>query len=275
MKLIGFEKYKDGTVQEYLPRNEQMKDSSEHRRMFIHMFNAYTNSSAFHFTNEEMSTGNDLYEIFKNKIKKMLFTPCIVVHKPACKLTGKIQTSPRPVLNFIRLEQKENRMIRQDVSFKRASELIGLLYGSGECRLLCDLDDMFLHLVYERAKLVNRQNKVYLYDHTIVIEDRREEVSATLLIPSYTKIDKQNIYDDPVIAAHMQTVLAALKETQIRQIYLVYPKHDKFKKYFTIKLMGEVPLKEDEYRVKVIPYSFSFCTRKQKKTTLTRRQKCR
>lgn len=76
-----------------------------------------------------------------------------------------------------------------------------------------NLDDMFLHLVYEKESIVSH---------------------------------------------HLKTVLKTLEETQIRQIYLVYPKHDKFKKHIQIKLAEETKLAEDEYQVKIIPYSFSF-----------------
>jgi len=165
-------------------------------------------------------------------------------------------------------------MINPKVSLEQAAKLIDLICNHKECKFLCDLDDMFLHLVYERVKLVNRKNKVLLFDKTIVIQDHRKGVSPTLLIPAYSKIDKNNLYHEPIISQHMQTVLSTLKETQIRQIYLVYPKHPEFKKHVSIKLLDKIPLSEEEYRVKVIPYSFSFCIKNQKKITLTRRQKC-
>ncbi len=125
---------------------------------------------------------------------------------------------------------------------------------------------MFLHLVYERIKLVNKEAKVYLYDKTIIINHYNKEVSPTLVIPSYSKVSGELIYQDSIISHHLKTVLKTLNETQIRRIYLVYPKNLKFKKHITIKLMDKIELAEDEYRVKMIPYSFSFCTRAVKKS---------
>ena len=155
----------------------------------------------------------------------------------------------------------------------QASKLTRFIQGDNKYKLLCDMDDMFLHLVFERAKLVNRKNQVLLFDKTIVIKNHRSEVSSTLLIPAYTMIDKQNLYHEPIIAEHLKTVLSTLEETEIRQIYLVYPKHSEFKRHISLKLLDKIPLKEDEYRVKVIPYSFSFCIKNQNNTTYTRRQK--
>lgn len=132
-------------------------------------------------------------------------------------------------------------------------------FNSGE--LLFDLDDMFLHLVYERAKLVNKSSRVQLFEDTIIIKGNSEEVSSTLLIPAYTQIDKNEIYSNTLISEHLKTVLKTLKDTQIRQVFLVYPKHPKFMKHITIDLHDKIKLRDEEYRVKMIPYSFSFCTR--------------
>jgi len=128
---------------------------------------------------------------------------------------------------------------------------------------------MFLHLVYERAKLVNKDAEVLLFEKSIVIRKKEKNLSPTLLIPSYAQVSKESIYGDDIVSKHLKTVLKTLKETEIRQIYLVYPKHDKFKKHLRIRLMDKVPLAEEEYRVKMIPYSFSFCTRVLQKSCST------
>ncbi len=270
---VGFEKNGNGEIKEYLPASEQMKSTYEQRQMFLHLYNAYMDEG-LRFSRQEMSQGDDLFEIFRSKIENMLFAPSLFPFEtPSCRTMCIDAATSRKIASFA-CGAYGSRTVKPQANLSQITRLIGLVYKPDGCGLLCDLDDMFLHLVYERAKLVNRKNKVLLFDKSIVIQDHRENVSSTLLIPTYKKIDKKRIYDDPVISSHMQTVVNTLKETAIRQIYLVYPKHPEFKKYLTIKLLGEVPLKEDEYRVKVIPYSFSFCTRKQKKTTFTRRQKC-
>ena len=141
------------------------------------------------------------------------------------------------------------------------------LVGFKNGELLFDLDDMFLHLVYERVKLVNKKATVHLLEKTIVIKERREGGTSTLLIPSYIKVSKDDIYTHALIKEHMETVKKTLNETKIRQVYLVYPKHDKFKRHIAIKLENKVSLAEDEYRVKMIPYSFSFCTREKRQNS--------
>ncbi|TET89907.1 MAG: hypothetical protein E3J96_01045 [Sulfurovum sp.] len=277
MTIVGFEQTSNGQIREYLPKNEQLASENEQRQMFLHMFNAYVDEE-MRLSKKEMLDGQNIYEVFRNKIEKMLFTPCILQGNTPRNIVNIACIPSRSINVFVQggyeKQEKYKKIVNPKAPLKQISKLIDLVYNNKECKLLCNLDDMFLHLVYERVKLVNKQNKVLLFDKTIVIQDRRKDVSPTLLIPAYTKIDKNNLYDEPIISHHMQTVLSTLKETQIRQIFLVYPKHPEFKKHVSIKLLDKIPLGEDEYRVKVIPYSFSFCIKNQKKTTHTRRQKC-
>ena len=231
MFLVGFEKMADGRVKEYLPFNKQLTSVKEKRVMFMHMFNTYVDKE-LRFTKKEMHNGDNLYEIFQNKIEAM----------------------PN--------DEHSNKLAR-------------LIYNNKECKLFCDLDDMFLHFVYERAKLVNKNKSVLLGDKSILIQEKKKSTPPALLIPAYTQIDKKNLFQELTVKKHIKTVLNTLKETEIREIYLIYPKHPEFKRYIPVKLLDKIPLNKDEYSVKVVPYSFSFCTRMQKKTTHIRRQKCR
>ena len=273
MTIVGFEKTANGRVEEYLPLNTQLSGTKEKRTMFMHMFNAYVDEE-LRFTREEISNGENLHEIFQHKIEKMLFYPCVLKIQATQHIVS-IACVPSSSINIFVQRGHKRRPINPNVSLMQVAKLIDLVYNHHECKLLCDMDDMFLHLVYERTKLVNKTKKVLLYDKNILIQDERKDVSPTLLIPAYTHIDKKNLHYQPIVRHHMKTVLSTLKETQVRQIFLVYPKHPEFKKHVSIKLLDKIPLCEDEYRVKVIPYSFSFCIEKQKTTTtLTRRQKC-
>jgi len=224
MSMVGFIKDRE-KITEYLPKSEQLSSQIEKRILFFNLYNYYVEKE-MRITKKEMLIGENIHEVFKNKIASLS--------------------------NDLRLKQK-------------FSKLIG--FNNGE--LLFDLDDMFLHLIYERVKLVNKNAKIYLYDKTIIIKENEKGVSPTLLIPAYEKVSGATLYEDEIISHHLKTVIKTLKETQIRQIYLVYPKHDKFKKHIQLKLMDKIPLSEDEYRVKVIPYSFSFCTRTARKCCST------
>lgn len=260
MTFVGFEQKSNGQIKEYLPYSEQLSSDREKRIMFFHLFNAYMGEE-MQFTKKEMLQGDNIYEVFRNKIEKMLFAPCISPGKPPVKIRSVSGKYSRSVNLFS--PEAYKKVIHPSVSIGEAVKWIGIIKGVEGYRFLADMDDMFLHLVYERAKIVNRENKVLLYDKSILIQNRREEVSDTLLIPTYHMIDKDNLTNEPTVYKHMQTVLKTLNQTEIRQIYLVYPKHTMFKKHINVRMSHQVSLEEEEYNVKVIPYSFSFCTRQQ------------
>lgn len=262
MTIVGFEQEKNGKIKEYLPYSKQLSSEREKRIMFFHLFNAYVGEE-MKIRKKEMLQGRNIYEVVRNKIEKIFFVPCILRWKPPVTTAFTPNKSSHSVNLFV--SGGYQKVIDPSVSVEEAAKWIALISDGKQFRFLAGLDDMFLHLVYERAKMVNRENRVLLYEKSIVIENSRDEVPDTLLIPSYHMIDKDNLGNEPVVAEHMQTVLKTLNDTKIRQIYLVYPKHTMFKKHINVRIPHQISLEEEEYSVKVIPYSFSFCTRQKKR----------
>ena len=242
--LVGFSLNK-GKVVEYLPKNEQFSSKAEQRRIFFSLYNHYVESD-MKLSKKEIANGENIYEVFKNKIKTLT---CCTRWSPSQIHVMRGYNTRNLLLKSLMLGQKFSQLIQE---------------GSNK-NLLFDLDDMFLHLVYERVKKVNPKSNIVLLEKSIVIIDPRENVSSTLLIPSYLKLERSTINSDPCIKEQMDEACKALNETEIKQVYLVYPKHPKFTKHINVDLHDKVRLSEEEYRVKMIPYSFSFCTRNRSK----------
>lgn len=258
MTMIGFEQTPNGQIKEYLPASEQLLSDREKRVMFFNLFNAYC-EKGMKFTKKEIERGDTIYEVFQNKIDKLLYLSSVYTALPIHRNNIFGWKVSRTISDFP--GKNMQKIINPNVSLVLVEKWIRLISGESGYRFLADLDDMFLHLVYERAKLVNKHNEVLLFEKSIVIVHHDENVSNTLLIPSYRMIDKNNLQKDPSIAKQMQTVFDTLNTTDIRQVYLVYPKHATFKKHINIKVPHQVLLNEEDYRVKVVPYSFSFCSK--------------
>ena len=124
-------------------------------------------------------------------------------------------------------------------------------------QVLFSVDDMFSNLVYERIKKVNRGKPVKLLDDGICIDEKE---GSTLVIPCFTEMNIKDIY----MYKEMSKVKKNIQNKKYNQVYLVYPKTDEFKRHIELKL-PELKINEDEYRVKVIPYSFSFCLKNRTK----------
>ena len=271
MAQIGFLQSNEGGYKEFLPYSEQLQSDTQKRLLFFHMLNAYLDEPAIRFTKKESLSCAGIKTCIHNKIMKMLDISCIRTYTPY-KGHITIDAASTLLIYAYFLGKKIPFPFRKRPKLP-AGKLIDLIYKPQGLSLMLDIDDMFLHLVYERVKLVNRPESVQLYEKHIVICNGKGE--STMLIPAYTKIDPRYLNYDPIVEAHVHTAAQTLKQSTIRNIFLVYPKHTGFTKYMHVRITEDIPLQSDEYRVKEIPYSFSFCTQRQNKNTHTRRQKCR
>ena len=266
MKLVGFTKQVNGTYKEYLPYNEQLTSDKQKRVIFFNMFNMYIDKD-LQFSKKEMRQNCTIEETFERKIISSIDISCIKTFTPYSGANIKIDITSS-LLIFAYFTHRPISFPLKNKPLLPIGKLINLIYTPKGLSLLLDLDDMFLHLVYERIKKVNRYADVLLYEKSIVIKDKREGVADTLVIPSYRKLDKDHLYEDIDFITQMNGVEKTLKEGDISQIFLVYPKHPNFEKHINIKLPFQAKLSEDEYKVKVMPYSFSFCAKETRKKGL-------
>ncbi len=248
VNMVGFRVDNQNRVIEFLPKNEQFNSEKKRRAIFFNLYNYYVDKE-IRLTKNEIKNGANIYEVFHNKIKSLA----------CCTLGGPVLVNLNfhtKKINFHQGCNKQERILKLRKRFEN------LIKFNNNSELFLDLDDMFLHLVYERAKKVNPKATVLLLEKSIIIVDSRADVSSTLLIPSYLKLEKESINSNLIIKEQMDEVCKTLNEAQkIKQVYLIYPKHPKFMRHINVDLHDKVRLREEEYRVKMIPYSFSFCTK--------------
>jgi hypothetical protein len=246
--MVGFRLDNKQNVVEFLPKNEQLNSEKKRRAIFFNLYNYYVDQE-MRLTKVEIKNGANIYEVFQNKIASL--SCCTHVSPVLFKLNVNTHN--------IRFHHGCNN---QENTLKLRKKFENLVKLGSNAELFFDLDDMFLHLVYERAKKVNPKGNVVLLEKSILIIDQRENVSSSLLIPSYLKLERESINFNSKIKEQMEEACKTLNETEkIKQVYLIYPKHPKFMKHINVDLHDKVRLRDEEYRVKMIPYSFSFCTK--------------
>ena len=256
MQLVGFTKDLNGKYVEFLPDNEQLTSTQQKRAIFFNLLNSYM-SEDISFTQKEIAIHATIEEIFKQKIISQIDISCVKTFKPYTGINIKIDISTSLLIYAYFLNKTiPFPLMRKPILL--AGKLINLIYQPKGLSLLLDIEDMFLHLVYERIKKVNRYADVLLYDNTIVIQDKRDHVPTAMIIPSYRKIEKDLLHEDKMFEQQMHHVQQTLDTGNSEHIYLVYPKHPNFKKHIEIKLPY---IRDEKYKIKVMPYSFSFCTK--------------
>jgi len=232
------------------------------------MFNFYT-PDELKFNMKKLNTKNTLLKIFTQKIETLIPTSFVYKYTRANKFNiDRISTNiinnffsfiHTPKGKFLTKGYKHNLKLFSKRPELLIAKWIELIFINGQLRILFDLNDIFSNLVYECIKKVNKDKKVTFYEDGISILGEKNDVTSTFVIPNFSS------FDSKMMRIENQVKLAGkeLEKGLHNQIYFVYPKSSTFKKHIELKLM-ELPLSENEYRVKLIPYSLSFCLKKFK-----------
>ena len=132
-----------------------------------------------------------------------------------------------------------------------AAELIQLMFNGKEVRMMLDLNILFTQTVYHRIKC-EADKKVTLDAPYIHID---QHGVRTRIYPRWKHVDPKNLEkrDRDIDGGFLR-----LKSEEIDQCYLVYPKTERFRRHITVKNGASEHLK-------MIPYSFTFCTRERKR----------
>lgn len=257
MQWVGFIQKQDGTVTEQLPKSDQMDNKFKRRALFFNLYNFYVERE-LRLEKEIYMRAATIKEAFDRKIQNML---------RGCQRAKKGSFQPDPATTQLIQAYCTNRpVVTSQAPRTPLGKIIQMISGHGGFGLMLDLDDMFLTLVYERIKKVNRGKKVVLGEKEIIIYDPDPRVSPTLVLPFYAPVAQESMQTNPQVTERIKRVKSCLDKGEIRQIFLVFPKSSAFAKHLEMKFADSVRLSDDEYRVKMIPYSFSFCIKNQKRS---------
>ncbi len=267
-KFIGFE-YQNSAYKEYLPCSKQTTTKEQQRSLFLSMFNFYMHED-LRFQKSEFDLKKTLLNNFVCKIESLI--PISFIYKKRGIKSFKFDLISTTIINnflststiqkgrFLTKHCKPNRRFFSKTPTLLIAKWIELIYKNSHTQILFSLSDMFSNLVYERIKKVNRGKKVIVLKDGISIVGCGKDKTSTFVVPCFSVFDIDKIHTSNQINIAKEE----LKEKKHNQIYIVYPKTEEFKKHIELKL-PELNINEDDYRVKVIPYSFSFCLKNQNK----------
>ncbi len=116
----------------------------------------------------------------------------------------------------------------------------------------------FFNFVYK--KIARDTKNRYVTKNSDSIDIIPFHSSPVRVIPIHKEIDLANLN----ITQEIQRAKEIILNNNIPQIYLVYPKHDKFTRHIQIKLQ-ELDTCSEEYIIKVIPYSLNSILRTKRR----------
>lgn len=261
MRKIGFMPYKT-TQKEILPKSYRVDTRPQRRKMLIAMLNEQLSEAArFDLSNPAAFT-RTLLELFDTKI--LSFFPChrlrperprpvtrILMYETA--LFGQFfNYSRHPLARWFATCMPYRESFRMQSGHTHpAAELIGLIFDGREIRLTLDLDTLFAQTVFQRIK--REPSKTITLDPPYIHIDQNGV--RTRLHPRWRRIDPDRL------ETHREEIdngFRQLRDEGIDQVYLLYPKTERFQRH--------IQLKNDRTdQLKMIPYSFTF-TQKEKRS---------
>ncbi|MEA2098612.1 MAG: hypothetical protein U9P72_00610 [Campylobacterota bacterium] len=259
MRKIGFAKFKN-TTKEILPKTYKINEITCQRKMFCTMINQYLSKKSKFDLKKTTLFNSSLLQIFEDKIISFFQFYKLKPEYPQ-KITRiyieesllfnqYFKQSKHPKMRYLTRGIKFNPDFKMLLGYSHPSiDLIQLIFNGKEIEMMLDLNEVFARTVYNRIKK-EKDKKVTLDSPYIHIT---QHAVKTRLFPKWKHINPKDIS----LNKDIKNGLTQLKEEDIDQCYLVYPKTDNFKKHISVK-------DESSIELKMIPYSFTF-TNKGKK----------
>ncbi|AFV97883.1 MULTISPECIES: hypothetical protein [unclassified Sulfuricurvum] len=258
MRKIGFVR-QDGRVKEILPHSYHIHSLSNRRKMFLSMLNAVLPKEA-HFEFSRCSkVKEDVYTLLQDKV--MSFLPMhrlrpetsqpivtILIHESGV-INRFLQRIDTPLGDYLSSGGYKGILYSTPGFTHPSAALASLMMRDGKIEMMLDLDELFTQTVFKRIK--PQEGTIVTRDESFIHISSGGQV--TRLHPRWKRMNSDSLN---LRKGDINTAFDELRRESINAYYLVYPKMDDFTRHILIK-------NSDENPVKIIPYSFTFCTKEK------------
>lgn len=269
MRKIGFVQTAHGE-KEMLPRTYGIETLAARRKMCLTMINdSLRPEERFSLQNDTQFSGS-LHAIFKAKIFSFFQMHGLrperaqrvtrIYAKESLLFNHYFKTEQDPkACFFARATPAQTPGVPSASYIHPAASLIRLIFDGAAIGLSLELDSLFAQTVYRRIKR-DKETTVSLDLPYIHIDSHGVR---TRLYPRWKRLDPTNAY------TRQRTLREGrnhLRESGVHECYFIYPKTEKFRRHIEVRT-------EAAGRVKVVPYSFTFCVKSGKCGRKTKAQK--
>lgn len=245
MKKIGFDKNL-----EFLPSFDKFQSTVNQRVMFLKLFNQEVTCN-LRFSKKEFIAcrKESLFNIFVKKI----FSHLLYVDATSYSFILDVEKSIK-INKFIKKVNLENTynfknfslLNKEPKNINVAVDLIDIFEEQG-CSFYLDGNKVFKNFVSNKIITNNKSKKIDVNSDSIDIESE-ENSFKTKIFTFWEFINSKSLEIDK----HIQKAVNCINNGDFKQIYLVYPKHEKFDKHIRIRTEK---ITCGEYEIKLIPYS--------------------
>jgi len=264
-RCIGFAPLEDA-YQEIMPRSFRIKSDKERRSMSLALLNTILPATC-RFESKQAYRAS-LPSLFTEKVLSMI--GCEMVRRPQGSnrivriyakssgyLSAALQALPHPRAQFLGqrgVHAGYDEALNATESYPLL-DLVRVIFDGEEIALRAHLDTLFLNLVKERVAARQPNSTIEQKKHYLVVE---KEGVRTVLLPRWKHLESGDVN------AHREMIdeaMVLVRNEEHHQLYLIYPKNDRFTRHIPVRYPNAAP--EENRRLKLIPYSFTFCIKKE------------
>lgn len=258
MRKIGFTLTNHRT-KEILPHSYHIHSLSNRRKMFLSMLNTMLPKEAHFNVSRCKQVKQDVYTLLRDKV--LSFLPMhrlrpepsqrivtILIHESGVidRFLHHIDT---PLGKYLSSQGYKGMLYSTPGFDHPAAALAALMMQNGKIEMMLDLDELFTQTVFKRIK--PQEGTIVTRDESFIHISSGGQI--TRLHPRWKRMNSDSL---SLRRNHINTAFDELNRDAIDSYYLVYPKMDDFTRHILIK-------NSDENPIKIIPYSFTFCTKEK------------
>ncbi|MGM0518890.1 MAG: hypothetical protein ACQERD_04510 [Campylobacterota bacterium] len=240
--FVGFDNNR-----EFLPKDfDKFNSKYRLRQLFLSLSNNVLKEFC-HFSKKEQRRLSfyPLKIAFEYKIETLL--PNSMLRKPKINSSFNFCLKSTIIINnYLYGKKTDNSLFVRSKNLLAAAKLISHCFINNNMQLLIDKHLLFHEFVLNKVSRLHKDKEVTDLGDSISIKSNG--VCNVKIYTSWKDIEVKN----PNIKDELENAIKSIKKGESNQVYLAYPKDDKFKRQIPI-FVNE--LKSKEYQIKVIPYS--------------------
>lgn len=242
--FIGFYETK-----EYLPKDfDEFNSIIRLRQLFLNLSNNILKCTCNFTKYEQVNFAKySLKSAFITKIANLMPFSFIKIQKIQNTNNFKLCVQSTKIINNYLNPNNKNFIFIPNKNLLPIAKLISHCFINNKMQLLIDKHLLFHEFVLKKIKKLHRDKIVIDLGDSICIKSK--DFIGLKIYTSWKDIEvnKPNIKDE------LEDAIKSIKKGEYFQIYLAYPKNSEFRKQIPV-FVDE--LKNKEYQIKAIPYSF-------------------
>lgn len=240
--FIGFSK-----SVEYLPKDfDEFNSKYRLRQLFLSLSNNILKSYCYFSKYEQRFLANfTLNKAFEYKIKNML--PISYIKNRSFSKSFKLCINSTKIINNYLKKEQNSQFLVATSSLLPVARLISICYVKKSFELLIDKNLLFHEFVLQRVKNLHGRKNVIDFGDSIILNTKSS--NKIKIYTSWKDIEMKNLN----IKNELKNAIKSIKDENFQQVYLAFPKNEEFTKHISVYVDE---LKNFEYRIKAIPYSF-------------------